>query len=315
MNRMFAAALVAAGLALAALSAIAEPARATYPGANGRLAFGMNVGGNVDVYSALPNDEGLRRLTTGPGFDACAAYSADGKWITWCGGIVTGPGQGSVEIWKMKQNGSDQEQVTHMGGFATFPDFSPDGSKIAFTGRALGSSNDDVYVINSDGTGLTRLTTAEGFDGYPAWSPDGSKIVFESARSGVQQVWLMNADGSDQKQLTLDAVPKDQTPEWSPDGTRIAYTADTSPPGGTIWVMNADGSEQHQLTSGPHDYGPNWSPDGTKLALLDLSGAPATRNVEVVNADGSGRYTVLESPPGPQYVPAWQPHPADDDAD
>ncbi len=98
--------LLTLGAMLAALL-VATGARATYPGASGRLAFGMDVGGNVDVYSIWPNGEALRRLTTSPGFDACAAYSADGKEITWCGGIVTGPGTGTVEIWKMKQNGKD----------------------------------------------------------------------------------------------------------------------------------------------------------------------------------------------------------------
>jgi Tol biopolymer transport system component len=302
--------LLTFGAALAALF-VATGARATYPGANGRLAFGMSVGGNVDVYSVLPNGQDLRRLTTAPGFDACAAYSADGKGIAWCGGILTGPGAGTIEIWKMKQNGKDQEQVTHMGGFATFPDFSPDGSKIAFAGRPAGSTNADIYVVNADGTGLERLTTDPAFDAFPAWSPDGTKIVFESSRSRIMQVWVMDANGNNQTQLTFDDVPKDQVPDWSPDGSKIAYTADTNPPGGQIMVMNAHGGNQHAITQGPHDFGPVWSPDGTKLALLDL----ATRDVQVINADGSGRYTVLQSPPGPQFVPAWQPHPADDDGE
>lgn len=104
-------------------------------------------------------------------------------------------------------------------------------------------------------------------------SPDGSKIVFESNRTGVNQVWIMNADGSGQAQLTFDPTPKDQTPEWSPAGTQIAYTVDASPtaPGGDIWVMNADGSDQHPITSGPErEYGPVWSPDGMQIAFLDV---------------------------------------------
>ena len=307
-NRVVVAALVAAG----AVTVLTPIARATYPGANGRLAFGMNVGGNADVYSVLPNGHDLRRLTTNPGFDACAAYSADGKEITWCSGIVTGPGVGTLEIFKMRSNGHDQQQVTHMGGFAVFPDFSPDGSRIAFTGRPPGSTNPDVYVINSDGTGLTRLTTAERFDGYPAWSPDGSQIVFESVRSGVQQVWLMNTDGSGQTQLTFDAPPKDQVPDWSPDGSRIAYVSTgATPAGGDIWVMNADGSDQHPITSGPtHEYGAASSPDGTQIAYLNFD----TGNVEVINADGTGAHTVHPGP-GRQFVPGWQPLAEDDDQD
>ena len=80
MKRALAMTALAAACALAAVAAFSGSARATYGGAtNGRIAFGMNVNGNTDVYTVRPNGEDLRRLTTDPGFDACAAYSADGK--------------------------------------------------------------------------------------------------------------------------------------------------------------------------------------------------------------------------------------------
>ncbi|TMM17815.1 MAG: hypothetical protein E6F97_12665, partial [Actinobacteria bacterium] len=136
MNKLFATAVIAAAIALVALAAASGPARATYPGAtNGRLAFGINVGGNTDVYTVRPDGQDLRRLTTDPGFDACAAYSADGRRIAYC----SGQGGGPVQVWTMKQNGTDKQQVTHMSGPATFPDFSPDGSKIVFTAKPAGS--------------------------------------------------------------------------------------------------------------------------------------------------------------------------------
>ena len=80
MKRTVVTTALAAVFALVALAAVVGSARATYPGAtNGRIAFGMSVGGNVDVYTTLPNGQDLRRLTDDPGFDACAAYSADGR--------------------------------------------------------------------------------------------------------------------------------------------------------------------------------------------------------------------------------------------
>ena len=297
-------------LGLVALIAAAGAARATYPGANGRIAFGMTAPGTAqpDVYSVLPGGEAMHQLTDDPAFDACAAYSADGKQIAYCSSV--GDPTGQFDIWTMKQNGKDKQRLTRLGGGATFPDFSPDGSKIAFNALPAGATNRDVYVMSADGSGLADVTNASGDDLYPAWSPDGSKIVFESNRTGLSQVWIMNADGSDQTQLTYDATRKDQTPEWSPDGTRIAYTVDvsTTVAGGDIWVMNADGSNQHAITSGPErEYGPVWSPDGTQFAFLDF----VSRTVYVMNADGSGRYAV--HPGGVQFVPAWQPHPDDDD--
>src|SRR5881409_2904390 len=171
MKRALAMTALAAACTLAAVAAFSGSARATYAGAtNGRIAFGMNVDGNTDVYSALPSGKDLRRLTTDAGFDACAAYSADGRRIAYC----SGQGGGPVQVWTMKQNGTDKQQVTHMSGAAIFPDYSPDGSKLVFTAKPADSPTRDIYVIGRDGTGLTRLTSGEGNNVYPAFSPDGS---------------------------------------------------------------------------------------------------------------------------------------------
>jgi Tol biopolymer transport system component len=311
MKKLIIALALGSAIASAALVGAAGPASATYPGLeNGRIAFGITLDGNTDVYSVMPDGAALHRLTDDPASDICPAYSADGKWIAWCGGIVTGPGAGTTEIWKMKQNGTQKQQVTHMGGFATFPDFSPDGSGIAFTGRPPGATTPDIYVVDSDGSNLRQLTTDSAVDRFPAWSPDGSMIVFHSTRTGTEQVWVMNADGTGQTQLTFDPTPKDQLPDWSPDGSRIAYVQRTAPVGGDIWVVSADGSDPHPLTSGPPDeLGTAWSPDGTQIAYLNWN----TRTVEVMKADGTDAHPVHAL--GVQVVPAWQPRGTDDEAE
>jgi Tol biopolymer transport system component len=305
MKRALAITVVAALGALVALAALSGSARATYPGAtNGRLAFGIRINGNTDVYSVRPDGQDLRRLTTDPGFDACAGYSADGRRIAYC----SGQGGGPVQVWTMKQNGTDKQQVTHMSGLAIFPDFSPDGSKLVFSAQPAGSPTRDIYVIGSDGSGLTRLTSGAGNNGYPAFSPDGNKIVFTSNRTGTSQVYLMNADGSGQTQLTFDPQPKDQVPDWSPDGSKIAYLADThgiadvGVSWGDIWVMNADGSGQHPITKGASWYGTAWTPDGSRIATEDVP----TRTVYTLDVvDGSDAQAV--HPGGLQFVPGWQP--------
>jgi Tol biopolymer transport system component len=289
--------------AVLALTALVGSAGATYPGAtNGRLAFGINVNGNTDVYTALPGGQDLRRLTNDPGFDACAAYSADGDRIAYC----SGEGGGPVQVWTMKQNGTDEQQVTNMGGPAIFPDFSPDGSKIAFSAKPAGAATRNVYVVGSDG-GTPEQLTSVGNNTYPAYSPDGSKIVFTSDRSGSWQVWVMDANGGNQTQLTFDALPKDQVPDWRPDGIKIAYLADTggavdSGGNGDIWVMGAEGQSPHPITSGGHFLGTAWSPDGSRIATLDVP----SRTVYTLNAsDGSDLEAVHAG--GLQFVPGWQP--------
>lgn len=293
-------ALVSTSAALATF-AVAPVANATYPGEQGRLAFGAAVdGGQPDIYSVRPNGHGLRQLTDDPGFDACPAYSADGKWIAWCSQAQDPAGQ--TDIWMMRANGTHKHRVTALGGVVNFPDFSPDGSRIAFSGRPAGATSADIYVVGSGGGPAQKLTTSPGTDILPAWSPDGSQIAFLSNRTGTMQVWVMNADATNQHALTTDATVKDQLPDWSPDGTHIAYVVDTAPVGGDIWLMNADGSNQHPITTGPTArLGTAWSPDGTAIAYLNWN----TRTVEIVNADGSEPRVV--KPLGIQYVPAWQP--------
>ena len=113
--RRFATALAA----LALLLSLPLSASATYPGSvDGRLAIGSSVDGNFDIYTFLPNGQALQRLTTDPLFDACPAWSADGKHIAWCHGVQRG---GVIDVWTMKQDGSEKRQVTDLGRTGDLP--------------------------------------------------------------------------------------------------------------------------------------------------------------------------------------------------
>jgi TolB protein len=280
----------------------ASPAQGAYPGSqNGRLAYGIRVAGNVDIYTSLPNGDTLRRLTTSTGFDACPAYSADGKLIAYCSNA-----SGAFEIWVMKANGTDLHQVTHMSGRMLFPDFDPTGKRIAFGGGLTDESPADIFSIGTDGTGLAQLTSDGADDLYPAYSPDGSQIAFISYRTGTGQVWLMNADGSNERQLTFDAVEKDQVPDWSPDGSHLAYAGGVDFGPFDLYVIDAEGGGLQQITSTAEndDFAPTWSPDGTEIAFV--SARSDGRFVYIVGADGTGE-RLVNGGAGPQFAPAWQP--------
>jgi Tol biopolymer transport system component/DNA-binding winged helix-turn-helix (wHTH) protein len=109
----------------------------------------------------------------------------------------------------------------------------------------------------------TQITSGFG-DNYSeifgmAWTPDG-RILYGSNASGNPDIWMMNADGTSQKQLTVDART-DHSPVASADGRYVVFVSNRSA-GLHVWRMNADGSNPVQLTKGAGEEGPSLSPDG-----------------------------------------------------
>ena len=210
---------------------------------------------------------------------------------------------GYKNIFVMNQDGSGQTNISTDPAFNDFnPDWSPDGTKIAFTSTRDG--NLEIYVMSSIGTNLKRLTNNAASDSNPEWSPDGSKIAFESSRYGNDDIYVMAFDGSGQTRLTV--YPSfDVGPTWSPDGTKIAFRR-----GNDIYVMDPFGFDQTKLSDAPTGFegGLDWSPDGTKIAFHVLSSpASVTREIYVMNADGSGVTNISNDPDSDYSGPSWSP--------
>lgn len=159
----------------------------------------------------------------------------------------------------------------------------------------------DVWL--RDPTGHVRDLTIyhRDFDGEASWSPDGKKILFSSGRdSGVGQVFVMNADGSQPTRLTSGANGNDG-PAWSFDGARIAFVSV-----GNLWIMNADGSQPVQVTQGGTDRTPAWSPDGRMLAFSSARGTH--QDIWVLNLlDSSLTNLTKGSGLGGNNSPDWSP--------
>jgi TolB protein len=188
-----------------------------------------------------------------------------------------------------------------------FPDWSPDGARIAFVSDRDSDAdyNEEIYVMNADGSGQTRLTHNAAADAFPDWSPDGTRIAFVSDRDGNEEIYVMNADGSSQTRIT-DTPADEMFPDWSPDGTRIVYVL-RHPAEEDVWVMNADGTGQTRLTSSPWSDGvPRWSPDGTRIAFLFYDEDKGNGGIYTMNSDGSDVMLLAQSI-GIPMVFAWSP--------
>lgn len=140
----------------------------------------------------------------------------------------------------------------------------------------------DIYTIPVEGGEETRLTDAPGLDDGPEYSPDGKHIWFNSVRSGLMQIWRMEADGSQQTRMTWEEESNCWFPHLSPDGSQVAYIAykkgDVNPgdhpphKNVEIRVMDADGKNTRvlvRLFGGQGTLNVNsWSPCGKKLAFV-----------------------------------------------
>jgi uncharacterized protein (DUF885 family)/Tol biopolymer transport system component len=193
------------------------------------------------------------------------SWSPDGSQLVFTSNrqIIENVFDSRFNIFIMNADGENQILLTDIGGSNSAPEWSPDGSRIAFQ-----STRDDdleIYLINPDGSGLINLTKNEASDYSPSWSPDGTQIAFVSNRNGNEDIFVMDANGTNVRQLTT-TPSYDKGPSWSPDGKFIVYYANWGL-NADIYVMCADGSMIYQLTEhGNFDGFPDWRLGGGEPA-------------------------------------------------
>ena len=148
-------------------------------------------------------------------------------------------------------------------------DVSPDGGMLAFT--LLG----DIYTMPISGGTPNRIAEGLAWEIQPRFSPDGSQIAFTSDRGGGDNIWVMNADGSDKRQVTKESFRLLNQPSWSPDGRYIAakkhFTTQRSAGTGEVWLYHASGGGGVALVERPDprhqkELGePVYAPDGKSI--------------------------------------------------
>lgn len=204
---------------------------------------------NVDIYIINEDGSNRRRLTSHPAVDEKPAWSPDGEWIAFNsdrdgniaiylirvdgtelqkliegGGPVGWAPDGTRlafdldgDIFVINRDGTARTQLTHTASFDAGPAWSPDGTRIAFHSNRTGDF--EIFVMDVDGANPVNLTNSPGVgDFLPAWSPDGQFIAFQSDRVGgpgtAHDLFIMGADGSDQRNITQDAQSWDEGASW-----------------------------------------------------------------------------------------------------
>jgi Tol biopolymer transport system component len=318
--------LLAAFLALIALPAATAQA---WPGLNGYMAYGSNRTGSQfsdDIYVSPLDTETPLQLTFRRADDGQPAWSPDGRRLAFKTAQF-----GSNQLAVINADGSGETLLTRTFRFSEGqPAWSPDATKLLYrrTPENPLVQNGDTWVLDIAGSAAdpTQPVTQPvllrtGDERYPSYSPDGTQIAFRgdldlAEPSGDEEIYVMNADGTDVRQLTSNA-DFDSAPSWSPDGTRILFErapAGTFTPGTEaqekdIYVMRADGTQVRRLTDSPGlDEGPEFSPDGTKIAFS--SARDGQQEIYVMNADGSNPRRLTDNPARDES-PDWQALPFD----
>jgi TolB protein len=194
------------------------------------------------------------------------------------------------DLYKANADGSNPEVFLSADGYDAEATISPKGDKIVFTSTRNGDL--DIYSVNLDGSDLKQLTTKLGYDGGPFYSWDGSKIVYRSyhPKSDEEikryrdllkqeliepsnfQIMVMNADGSDHRQVTHNEYAN-FAPFYHPDDKRIIFCSNLNSknprnPDFNLWMINEDGSGLEQITFfDGFDGFPMFTHDGKKLVF------------------------------------------------
>lgn len=213
--------------------------------------FSSNLDGNFKIYEMSMDGQ---QKPVGDRIGIAPEVSPDNTRIA----FVNNNGQHDM-VWLMNRDGSN---LSLLYQDAWDPTWSPDGKRILFATTVDGIPQ--LASINVDGTGYSQLTHMEELRGRSDWSGDGAHIVTYAGKSWHREIFIMDADGSNLRQIT----PPDgnsQGPSFSPDGQWVAFTAYFGSIGNNngceIYIMRIDGSGLKRLTENTFcDWQPRWGP-------------------------------------------------------
>src|SRR5215204_4528440 len=265
------------------------------------LAFIRSVGfSSEDIYLTPTRGGEPRPLTTDGQRVFGLAWTADGREL-----VFSSNRGGGISLWRVAVSGGAPERVAGAGQNAYSPAISRQGDRLAYNVSFLDS---DIWRVEGSAAGRrgapTRLISSTRQDHSPQYSPDGKKVVFASDRSGSDELWVCEADGSNPTQLTFLNGGAVGSPRWSPDSRQLVF--DARPNGNAdIYVLSAEGGKPRPITSEPsHEVMASWSWDGrwvyfcsNRSDAFQIWKTPADGG-QPVQVTQQGGFEAFESPNG-----------------
>ncbi len=167
---------------------------------------------------------------------------------------------GNEQIYVMRADGTEQQLApeeirARFDALYQEERRAPDG-RLVYVQSVTGRSDANVFVTSSDGVNSAMLTDYKGDEYDPVWSTTGEWIAFVANHTGNDEIWIMRAEGGEQRQLTFNNWEWDKHPTWSSDGSQIAFFSNRSGQR-QVWAMSSDGSNQRNLSNNTYD---DWDP-------------------------------------------------------
>ncbi|RME76138.1 MAG: hypothetical protein D6784_06515 [Chloroflexi bacterium] len=258
------------------------------------------------IYVMNADGTGVTPLTPPDADRTAPVWSPDGDRIAY-----VSLQDGNREIYVMNADGSNPVNLTRHPADDWTPSWSPDGAQIAFS--SLRSGGWEIYVVDVACIAAPETcpdrTTALTSDGkaniLPVWSPDGQWMAYNSKASGNWDIYIMQADGSNPRQVTQ-APENDLSPAWSPDGSMLAFESNRD--GNVeVYVVNADGRNPRNISQLPqaNDHGPIWMPDGQRLVFY--SNREGNWDIFTTTLDGQTIVNLTNTPDRDEQTPSWRP--------
>lgn len=174
---------------------------------------------------------------------------------------------GAKEIWVMRWDGSEAQQLTSYRSISLAPAWSADGQWLAFTSFLRGQPQ--LFVLRPTEGYLKPLSTLPGVNSSPSFSPDGRRVAFAAGADGNTDIWVVEVEGGTPVRLTSSRAIETQ-PAWAPNGRQIAFTS-TASGRPQIHLMDAEGTNVRQLTT-EDTFADEaaWAPDGVRLAYTTM---------------------------------------------
>ena len=187
--------------------------------AQSKIVFSSSRDGNPEIYVMGWDGNNQTRLTHNEARDSSPVWSPNGRQIAF-----HSRRDENLEIYVMDADGSNPRNLTRHPELDGSPDWSPDGKQIAFTSSRNGEVAFNIFVMDADGRNVRQLTRLK-YAVSPQWSPDGKQIAFVAALANNGEVYVMNADGTKQWQVSHPNPDAGMFlyDAWSPDGKQIVY--------------------------------------------------------------------------------------------